>query len=170
MLLNAFSILIKTEEKEVLLFQKLQLKAVFTMSFPKCSHTSCSSSYFGVMPCTPHYIFEWGLLWNVIKPYNTCLFFMCLLKQICWLEQLNVFLLLLTPACPAKWRALPSPVCHQENWLQRLSQVSEGSVPEGVVGCMRSLYSACKSFLDKSREGGDPEWLSKPWYLFRITS
>lgn len=33
MLLNAFSILIRTEEKEVLLFQKLQWKTVFTMFF-----------------------------------------------------------------------------------------------------------------------------------------
>lgn len=144
---------------------------MFTMFFPKCSHTSCPSSYFGVMPRTSHYAFEWNLLWSVIVPYNTCLFFMCVLKQICWLEQQNTFLLLLTLVCPEKWRALPAPACHQENWLQRLSQVPEESLPEGIRGCTRSLYSACKNFLDedKSGEGGDPGWLSKPWYLFGIT-
>jgi len=63
--------------REAPLFQKLQLKAMFTMSFPKCSHASCSCSYSGVMPRTPHYAFERNLLWSVIMPYNTCLFFMC---------------------------------------------------------------------------------------------
>lgn len=42
--------------------------------------------------------------------------------------------------------------------LQTLGQVSEESHPEGVKGSIKSLFSACKTFLDKEmpRERGEP--------------
>lgn len=39
-------------------------------------------------------------------------------------------------------------MCHQEQWLQRLSQTHRESLPGGVRCCIRSLHSACKNFID----------------------
>jgi len=87
--------------------QKLQLRRTFSMCFPICSHASCSSNYFSIEPWTPHYAFEWNLLWNAIIPYNTLVLFV--LKQTCWPEWKHTFLLLQTHL-PYKWGALPSHV------------------------------------------------------------
>lgn len=170
MLLNAFSILLNTGEKEVLLIQKLQWKTVLTMCFfPKCNHASCSSTNLGVMPRALHHSLEWSLLWSVAVPYE--MLFMCVLTPICWLEQQNTFLLLLSAACP-KTEELCPLLCVTKNTDCKDSleypgkaflKVSE--VHEEFTFILQEFY-----WYRKSQEGGNPGQLPDPWYVFGITS
>lgn len=170
MFLNVFSILTKMEDKKVLLFQEFNWK-LFTMLFPKFSHTPCLSSYLGVMPCAPHYTCEENSLRSVIMLYSTCLLFMCALKQICCLEQQNTFLLLLTPTYPEKWRALPSPLTKKTDWKDSVKHLRKAFLKaSGIAWGIHTQLARIFFDKDKSREEGDLEWLSKPCYLFRIAS